>query len=382
MSQNGDNTIANYKSELDTLSKDIGRIISTRKNESIEQNNSILHEITENIEIISQGNNLLQIDKSSTTGSINDSGLIIDFESLPNKIEEFKSLLTSLVQLYLEQESLDQFLRITISDNKEQLLDIKSVKDSRFKNLENQVQILKEDNVDEREIEIDNLRKDISSMCQEVLSKEDKLNDLTTQLEKELTQCSDLLKELTEIHKIRNKKLTSLENKETKEIQQYEEFIDNFNNITNLSKEKDILQIEIGNWNNGNKKSKSTIDNTDTNYKQEIDILKENDRVVKKLIKIQEKHLLTSWNSNITDFKFIYQESKKEITFRCHEKYNVKININPEDNSFEGVNIQNINNNTTIEAVNQLANDINIKFYHDKNLFNIINYTSKMLINH
>lgn len=379
MLQEGTNRITHYNDEIHTLKRDVKKIISESITEDKEQNNSILHEINDNLNVISQRNKLLQIDNLLEGNSSKDSELVIDLESLPDKIDEFKSLLNSLVQLYLGQESLDQFLRITISDNKEQLLDIKSVKDPRYKNLENQVQILKEDNVDEREIEIENLRNNINSICQEILNKEDQLNDLTAKFETELTQCSDLLKELNEIHEVRNKKVINLENKETNKIQQYEQCIANSDNIKKLTQEKGLLQNEIDNWHNGHK-SQSNINSITKNFGSELNSLKQNDKVIKKLIKIQEKHLLTCFGTSITEFKFLYQDSKKEITFRCHEQYNIKIKINIQDNSFEEITIHNINNHTNFQTINQLKNDINNKFYHNKNIFHIIDYVNNKLI--
>ena len=380
MLEEGKNNITSYKNEIDSLKKDIEHITSTRVTEDREQNNSILQEITDNLNVIAQGNNLLQIDNPIKGSTNNDSELIVDLESLPDKIDEFKSLLNSLVQLYLEQESLDQFLRITISDNKEQLLDMKSVKDSRYKNLENQVQILKEDNVDEREIEIENLRNDIKLMCQEILNKEDELNNFSEKFETELNQCSNLLKELNEIYEVRNKKIINLENKETNEIQQYEQFIENFDDIRKLTEEKGLLQKEIDDWYNDHR-YQNNVHSTSKNFKPELNTLKQNAKVINKLIKIQEKHLLASLNPNITEFKFVYQESKKEITFQCHEQYNIKIKINIQDNSFEDIIIQDIDNSTNFEAITRLKDDITNKFFHDRNLFNIIAYVNNNLVN-
>lgn len=380
MLEEGKNNITSYKNEIDSLKKDIEHITSTRVTEDREQNNSILQEITDNLNVITQGNNLLQINNPIKGSTNNDSELIVDLESLPDKIDEFKSLLNSLVQLYLEQESLDQFLRITISDNKEQLLDMKSVKDSRYKNLENQVQILKEDNVDEREIEIENLRNDIKLMCQEILNKEDELNNFSEKFETELNQCSNLLKELNEIYEVRNKKIINLENKETNEIQQYEQFIENFDDIRKLTEEKGLLQKEIDDWYNDHR-YQNNVHSTRKNFKPELNTLKQNAKVINKLIKIQEKHLLASLNPNITEFKFVYQESKKEITFQCHEQYNIKIKINIQDNSFEDITIQDIDNSTNFEAITRLKDDVTDKFFHDRNLFNIIAYVNNNLVN-
>ena len=380
MLEEGKNNITSYKNEIDSLKKDIEHITSTRVTEDREQNNSILQEITDNLNVIAQGNNLLQINNPIKGSTNNDSELIVDLESLPDKIDEFKSLLNSLVQLYSEQESLDQFLRITISDNKEQLLDMKSVKDSRYKNLENQVQILKEDNVDEREIEIENLRNDIKLMCQEILNKEDELNNFSEKFETELNQCSNLLKELNEIYEVRNKKIINLENKETNEIQQYEQFIENFDDIRKLTEEKGLLQKEIDDWYNDHR-YQNNVHSTRKNFKPELNTLKQNAKVINKLIKIQEKHLLASLNPNITEFKFVYQESKKEITFQCHEQYNIKIKINIQDNSFEDITIQDIDNSTNFEAITRLKDDVTDKFFHDRNLFNIIAYVNNNLVN-
>lgn len=380
MLEEGKNNITSYKNEIDSLKKDIEHITSTRVTEDREQNNSILQEITDNLNVITQGNNLLQINNPIKGSTNNDSELIVDLESLPDKIDEFKSLLNSLVQLYLEQESLDQFLRITISDNKEQLLDMKSVKDSRYKNLENQVQILKEDNVDEREIEIENLRNDIKLMCQEILNKEDELNNFSEKFETELNQCSNLLKELNEIYEVRNKKIVNLENKETNEIQQYEQFVENFDDIRKLTEEKGLLQKEIDDWYNDHRYQKN-VHSTSKNFKPELNALKQNATIINKLIKIQEKHLLASLNPNITEFKFVYQESKKEITFQCHEQYNIKIKINIQDNSFEDITIQDIDNSTNFEAITRLKDDVTDKFFHDRNLFNIIAYVNNNLVN-
>lgn len=364
------NNISQYKREIDTYKQEVKNFITKRDVEIEQDNGLILQEITGNIHAISQGNDLIHVDNT-------DDNLHIDYEDLPEKIVEFTNLLKSLVSLYLKQESLDQFLRITISNNREDLLHIKSVHDPRYRNLESQVKILKEDNVDEREKEISQLRKDITAISHDILSSEQQLDEITKNTEREIDECEDLLKELNEIQEIRDKQLSKLENKETSEIQKYEDYINYSKDIASLTTEQTKLQDEINNLKSKNpmKKEHNISLQSNERVKQELKQIQIDNTVMNKLIEIQENHLLSNFGHGITEFKFNYHETNKEIRFECQEQYNVIINLDLKDNTFERIMIHGDNNSN----LNPLINDINNKFYHSSNIFSVINYTSDKL---
>lgn len=362
--------ILQYKREIDTYKQEIQSFNSSRGIEIEQDNGSLLQEITSNVNAISQGNDLIQL----ATTEDSSSNFQIDYRGLPEKIDEFTDLLKSLVSLYLKQESLDQFLRITISDNKEDLAHIKSEHDPRYRNLESQVKILKEDNVDERENEIKQLRNDITTISEDILASEQQLDNMTRDTEREIAECEELLKELNEIQEIRDKQLSKLENKEFSEIQRYESYINTSKEISSLTKEQTRIQDEINHLkSNGNTVKKSSVQSNE-NLKQELKHIQMENTVMNKLIEIQENHMLSNLGHGITDFKFHYYETEKRITFQCQGKYQVSINLNLRDNTFEKIDIQDGDNH-----LNPLINDIMNKFIYSSNIFNIINYTNDKL---
>lgn len=363
------NNISQYKREIDTYKQEIQGFVSGRGAEIEQDNGTILQEITSNINAISQGNDLVKVADTDNISST----LQVDYNGLPDKINEFTDLLKSLVSLYLKQESLDQFLRITISDNKEDLSHIKSEHDPRYRNLESQVKILKEDNVDERENEIKQLRNDINAISEDILTSEQQLDDITRDTERELDECEELLKELNDIQEIRDKQLSKLENKEFSEIQRYEDYINTSNEILSLTKEQTETQEEINNLNSNKPVQKSTAQ-TNENLKLELKHIQIENTVINKLIEIQENHMLSNFGHGINDLKFTYHDTKKEITFQCQGKYQISINLNLSDNTFEKIVI--VGDDIKL---NTLTNDISNKFIHSSDIFNIINYTSDKL---
>lgn len=376
-----ENRIYEQREKLDSFKQILTDNVTQQNNTNNEECQTLLREITDNVNAISAGNSLIQVNLHNKGGQVDQSTqLSIDYECLPEKIDECTNLLKSLVTLYLKQESLDQFLRITISNNKEDLLHIKSVQDPRYRNLESQVKILKEDNVDERDKEIKQLKDDIRNICQDILTTEEQMEDLMRSSERELDECSSLLKELEELEANRVKQMSKIESKEINEINEYERFIKCSNEVKLLTQEQKDLQEEVNRLHaNGTSKQEKGVADTPRKDAMVLELKKiqNENKIMNKLVDIQAKHLLTNYGSNITDLKFIYSDSKKGITFQSQGKYNVEIILNVNNNSFDSVNIWEKKTNLRI---NELEKDVNDKFYQLNNIFQIINYTNNKLI--
>ncbi|QLL31174.1 hypothetical protein HG536_0B00350 [Torulaspora globosa] len=158
---------------------------------------SAIREITQSITSMSHENNLVRLD-----GVDGNAGAItIDLSSLAERIAEFDKLIELLKMTHLEQETLDFFLRYTISSA--ELLQLKSTHDQQYVEMESAVKAL------EREIEeahhrwIDETKLQISNAAEQIVKDQDTVNELYLETADILDDCDQLL---VEVEKMREEK--------------------------------------------------------------------------------------------------------------------------------------------------------------------------------
>ncbi|AAS54100.2 AFR728Wp [Eremothecium gossypii ATCC 10895] len=119
----------------------------------------------------------------------------IDPRGIAVSVQQFKQLAEVLKVTHLEQETLDNFLRYTISDN-DQLLDIKSVADSRYARLAEEVCQLEQEELRHLENEIISLNGNITEQTTKVIDANEKVKEECLEVSNGIERCWGLLNEL------------------------------------------------------------------------------------------------------------------------------------------------------------------------------------------
>ncbi|AGO10787.1 AaceriAFR728Wp [[Ashbya] aceris (nom. inval.)] len=119
----------------------------------------------------------------------------IDPRGIAASVQQFEQLAEILKVTHLEQETLDNFLRYTISDN-DQLLDIKSVADPRYAQLAEEVRKLEQEELQHLENDIVALNGNITEQTTKVIDANEKVKEECLEVSNGIERCWGLLHEL------------------------------------------------------------------------------------------------------------------------------------------------------------------------------------------
>lgn len=356
-----------YKEQIVPLKDKLVNITDNFFNTSEAEVNNILHELTQEINESKHDTGLLDIVPETMDQSEHEdnSNMFIDYECIPSKMNEFNQLLNSLVVLYLEQESLDHFLRFTITTNK--YLKIESIKDPEYRNLENQLKILKEDQIDEKQLQLNQIKQDILNKSKNIAKLENDIKKVGLAVTNDIDECMELLKELESLQELEYNKEVAQNDKDQEELElenlsQIKTEHDNIQKLTQRRNylERKIKSIPIKNYiNSDDKKDTGTI------QEQQAD-----EETVKKLITVYESPILNKFN-DIDSFKIDY--NNKQVKFSV-DRYENTIYLT-KDNKFDKIEIcdKQLQNERDIGFEDELKD----KYYKYENIFNIIHVVKR-----
>lgn len=155
-----------------------------------------LREITQSVEAMDRDNSLVQLQQRSEAA---DQEQIVDPGCLHDKIDTFAKLVELLKLTHLEQETLDYFLRYTISSAN--LLQLNSVQDTKYVQLEQEVKELEEGALDIHLSEIEITKSQIVALCTKLTKTQHTINETYFDATNTLDDCQVLLDELTQLRK-------------------------------------------------------------------------------------------------------------------------------------------------------------------------------------
>ena len=138
------------------------------------------------------------------TDKKNDNGFI-DFECLDDKIIDFNKIILSLRMIYLEQESLDNFLRYTISSTTKNL-PITSIDDPKLLSVENEVEQLENDVIVTRQNELRDIKRSISDKSEKLFNDDCKIKELCIDTSEQIEECERILEEIDELQRAKREK--------------------------------------------------------------------------------------------------------------------------------------------------------------------------------
>lgn len=135
----------------------------------------------------------------------NDKDAFIDFECLDDKIVDFNKIIMSLRMIYLEQESLDNFLRYTISSTTKNL-PITSIDDPKLLAVEEEVEHLENDVIVSRQTELCDIKRTISEKSQKMFNDDCKIKELCIDTSEQIEECERILHEIDNLQQVKMEK--------------------------------------------------------------------------------------------------------------------------------------------------------------------------------
>lgn len=147
----------NYKEKINNLEEQVSIISEKVILDQERQRLAALDDLTQSI---------LQLSKDNKYIPNIEEGSYLDPSCIDACIEQFYQIIDLLKMIHLDQETLDNFLRYTITN--EELLDIKSTKDPRYISLQNDVNELKVNKTKQLDQEIFNLKNNIDTISHEI----------------------------------------------------------------------------------------------------------------------------------------------------------------------------------------------------------------------
>lgn len=184
------NTNRNYGSEVKGLEDETTRGSELELALQEKRAMAAVEEITQSITSMAQENDLIEVENDKNlTGNA-----IVDPSKLSDKIAEFEKFVELLKLTHLEQDTLDFFLRYTISSA--ELLRLKSTQDSKYLDLENEVKQLERGISEDLQRDIDNTKLMILSGTEELAKDQDKVNEEFLATTEVLEECEQLIGEL------------------------------------------------------------------------------------------------------------------------------------------------------------------------------------------
>ncbi|GMM58090.1 hypothetical protein DAKH74_047060 [Maudiozyma humilis] len=185
-----------YRADLTALSRTSNELASANLGEQANRYGELNADIRQSLQLLAQDHpDVLSIDREQP-------GTIVDFEQLGTRIREFNDIISSLRMLYLEQESLDNFLRYTISSGSREL-PVTSVDDPVLMALEQEVQQLEQGTVEASQRELAAIKDEISAQGTRLFSDDCTIKELCVQTGETIEECQALLDEIDEVQETR-----------------------------------------------------------------------------------------------------------------------------------------------------------------------------------
>lgn len=183
-----------YGTRIKELEDETAQFSEQSLNEQEQKALASLREITQSVEVMNKDNTLVQLDGHPEAAKHEQ---IVDPTCLKEKIDTFAKLVELLKLTHLEQETLDYFLRYTISSTN--LLQLDSVQDSKYVQLKQEVDELEKGALDVHLREIDVTKNQIADLCKDLNKTQETINETYLDTTNALDDCETLLGELTQL---------------------------------------------------------------------------------------------------------------------------------------------------------------------------------------
>ncbi|CAB4255218.1 similar to Saccharomyces cerevisiae YDR532C KRE28 Subunit of a kinetochore- microtubule binding complex with Spc105p that bridges centromeric heterochromatin and kinetochore MAPs and motors [Maudiozyma barnettii] len=353
---------ANYKKELDSLSKVNNTISDENLIEQGTRFKDLNTDLLQSVQLLSQDYpELVNITEDGTTTITQHSqDKIIDFECLEEKIVQFNKIIMSLRMIYLEQESLDNFLRYTISSNTRDL-PIESIDDPKILTLESEVNTLENDAISERQRELSDIKSRISKKSIYLFNDDCMIKELCIETSEQLEECQDLLEQI-------DREQITMKKNEVRKSQ------DKISKITNTYKKWQTINRQMKLQEQLSRQVEDAImlktlnpSSTNDNNKVESDVIIKY-KTISKLTNLLEKYFLPNFD-NIDNLKI--SPLDHTITFTVKDKtdkeYKVKITLDEQTHSLKDIDVS--DNNTMAKQIMKL-------YYGECNIYKVIYYIS------
>lgn len=190
--------VRDFKKEVGDLEDVATRVSEQTLRDQEQRFNSAINEITQSITSMSHDNDLVMLhgDEVGNTDTV-----VINPSRFGERINEFDKLIELLKMTHLEQETLDFFLRYTISSA--DLLQLKTTQDPQYVELDNSVRESEHDIDEAHHRWIDDTKLQISRDAEKLAKDQDIVNELYLETADILEDCENLI---MEVEKLREEK--------------------------------------------------------------------------------------------------------------------------------------------------------------------------------
>ncbi|QLG70097.1 hypothetical protein HG535_0A00370 [Zygotorulaspora mrakii] len=260
-------SLHDYKTEIGNLENEIAKVSDEVLIAQERRFSDAVNEITQSVVTMSRESELIRILDNSDENLSQIERQIVDFGEIDKKIDAFNQLVDLLRVTYLEQETLDFFLRYTISSS--ELLHLDSIHDDKYVKLEEEVSNLKDTELRKHHVKIEETKLKIAVAGDNLAKTEDKVNEILLETTEVLDSCDQMMEELEKLreeYKIRN---------DRRENSDHDPLMETYHQWGQLKKtqgEYNILNDQLSEWEKvkktydfiGNmKRSNSSISDTD-----------------------------------------------------------------------------------------------------------------------
>ncbi|CAI1866018.1 hypothetical protein SEUBUCD646_0B06260 [Saccharomyces eubayanus] len=184
--------------DYETVLRDIEDSVAIRSEEVLDKQESrlkhTLHEITSSILAINEENEFINPYRTNGVEDIGEDESFVNPKILTSKIKELNKLMELLKLTYLEQETLDYFLRFTLSSANP--LHLNSENDPQIVVLRKRVDDLKQEISDVHESKIEEIKIEIQETSHNFAVKQDSTNELYLETTADIDSCWSSLNEL------------------------------------------------------------------------------------------------------------------------------------------------------------------------------------------
>lgn len=200
-------TAEDYKYKMKELEDETAKASEQALINQEERLHAVVREMTQSITTMSRDNELVDLTESNGKNDDVDQH-VINSACMGEKIEEFNKLIELLKLTHLEQETLDYFLRYTISSS--DLLQLNSIYDKKYVDLENKVNTLEQQILETNHQEIEETKQEIFNTSEDLAKAQDRINETYLETTHVLDDCYQMITELETLregHKIRKEEL-------------------------------------------------------------------------------------------------------------------------------------------------------------------------------
>ncbi|CCE63477.1 hypothetical protein TPHA_0E03880 [Tetrapisispora phaffii CBS 4417] len=202
--------VTTFKNELRNIEETVTQASTEVLNEQEQRYQTTINEITQSIVSVSNGQDFIKLYKGDQQLSDvidENESLVIDPRNLKDNLLKVNKLVELLKLTYLEKDTLDYFLRYTLTSTN--LLALESEDDPKFLELQKQVASMEQNALIDKLQSVENAKEEILNKNKELSMKQDQINNMYLDTTGIIDDCWEMLDELETLKRLQNENTIS-----------------------------------------------------------------------------------------------------------------------------------------------------------------------------